>query len=96
MKIPAGYMLVPMAWAPIMAEVDRRAEKMSGDSEFTVTVSADDLAKIDATQPPGEFGTYYTFAEYLAKSRMVTRCDATDAMEHAFKAGQNSLKGPLK
>ena len=47
-------MLVPIAWQQIMDEIERRASKMHGDSEFTVTVSADDLKAIDSTPPVPE------------------------------------------
>lgn len=50
-NVPKGYMLVPTAWQPIMDEIERRAEKMSGDSEFQVTIHREDLDAVDATPP---------------------------------------------
>lgn len=52
MKIPAGYILVPAAWQPIMDEIHHRASKMSGDAEFTVTIHQEDLDLVNATMPP--------------------------------------------
>lgn len=50
--IPEGWMLVPKSWQPIMDEIERRADKMSGDSRFTVEIDADDIESINATPSP--------------------------------------------
>jgi hypothetical protein len=46
-SIPDGMMLVSKAWQPIMDEVERRAEKMDGNTDdFTVTIRAEDYRDI--------------------------------------------------
>jgi hypothetical protein len=50
--IPEGWILVPKAWQSIMDEIERRADKMSGDSRFTVEIDADDIESINATPSP--------------------------------------------
>lgn len=50
--VSEGWMLVPKAWQPIMDEIERRADKMSGDSRFTVEIDADDMEGINATPTP--------------------------------------------
>ena len=97
-KIPEGYMLVPIAWNPIMEEIHRRAGKMAGDTEFQVTIHQEDLDLVDAALPcvmiAGE--PAMTFAQYRAKHLgSIASCEhATypiSSIKKAFKAGQASI-----
>lgn len=41
-NVPDGWMLVRREWAPIMSEIDRRAEKMwDASQDFQVTIEGD-------------------------------------------------------
>lgn len=46
-EIPEGMMLVSRAWQPIMDEIERRGDKMDGNTDdFTVTIKSEDYRAI--------------------------------------------------
>jgi len=46
-EVPEGMMLVSRAWQPIMDEIERRGDKMDGNTDdFTVTIKSEDYRAI--------------------------------------------------